>query len=180
MQIALVRYFLLSVLCHLFSLGAVAFENASVFQRDQSKYKVLLFLSKSCPCSDSHVNHLNNLSTKYRNVKFFGVITDQFSPSSSTEIQKYYSQQHFRFPLIKDEQQILIKEYQALKTPHSIILSKDGHGSYTKVYEGGVTDSRDFSKATKEFLSENLAALTHGKPLKYTVGKSLGCYIRRI
>lgn len=161
------------------SLRAVGFENAEFFHKSLTTHKVLLFLSRSCPCSASHTKYLNDLVDKYKTVKFYGVITDIFDESSQVEIQKYYSQENFKFPLIRDDKQLLVKEYHALKTPHAVILRKNSDNSFAVVYEGGVTDSRDFAKAKKKFLGENLEALSHGKPVKYAVGKSLGCYIRR-
>ena len=161
------------------SLKAVGFENAEFFHKDLADYKVLLFLSRICPCSSSHTNYLNGLADKYKSVKFFGVITDIFDESSKLEIQKYYSQENFKFPIIRDDKQSLIKEYHALKTPHTVILKKNNDKSFAVVYEGGVTDSRDFAEAKKYFLGENLEALSNGRPVKYAVGKSLGCYIRR-
>ena len=158
----------------------LAFEEIQFFENNNSPIKVLVFLSRSCPCSKSHVDHLNKLNRDFEMVSLFGVITDDFDKSSEGEIEQYYSEKNFEFPLIKDEPQTLVKKYNALKTPHSVIVKRDANKSYQIVYQGGVTDNRTFSQSTKKFLAENLAALSQNKAPVYTAGKSLGCYIRRL
>lgn len=161
--------------------NAFGFDRRDVFEDNQSKYKVLLFLSKGCPCSHSHVKHLNEIAERYKeDVALFGVITDIFDKKSKEQIENYFAKTNFKFSIIKDEEQFLVKNYKALKTPHTVVLSKKADGAYEIVYQGGVTNSKSFTKSNKKFLSENLEALTHGQPLKYAVGKSLGCYIRRL
>lgn len=174
------RHALALPIVFLFSISASAFENISRFEQDSYPFKVLLFLSKDCPCSKSHVAHLNELQDKFKTVAFFGVITDEFSEDNKKWIEEYFTNANFKFTIIKDSEQKLIKEYRALKTPHATLLRREPNGKYTRIYEGGVSDHRDFSHSKANFLSENLAAATSGKPLPYNNGKSLGCYIRRI
>lgn len=159
---------------------AKAFESATAFEQDQAEYKALVFLSQSCPCSKSHVEHLNKLSLEYKNIALYGVITDIFNEKNKQELEDYYKDKNFKFPVIKDEKQLLIKKYKALKTPHSVVLNQVADGKYKIIYQGGVSDHRDFDKSKKHFLKENLSSLSKGQPLKYAVGRSLGCYIRRL
>lgn len=161
-------------------LTVYGFQSVKNFNNDTSDYKVLVFLSSTCPCSNSHVQHLNELNNVDSRIQFFGVITDNMKSRNSNEISGYYSGKGFSFPLIEDQQQILIKKYKALKTPHVTVLKRDQNGKYSTVYEGGVTDSRFFDRAKKYYLKENLNALLKGNELKFKNGKSLGCYIRRI
>lgn len=156
-----------------------AFVERSDFKLNSSDYKVLLFLSQSCPCSKSHVEHVNQLAKQYENVSFYGVVSDRFSEENSKQISKYYKENNFTFPLIKDEKQILISEYNALKTPHVVILKKNENNKFKVLYEGGVSDKRMFERSKKRYLSENLQAIASRSPIKYSEGKSLGCYIRR-
>ena len=39
---------------------------------DEKKYLVAYFLSSSCPCSQAHFDHLNELQKKYKNFNFIG------------------------------------------------------------------------------------------------------------
>ncbi len=165
----------------LLNLSVVASEltEPSHFFKGSSPHKVLIFLSKNCPCSRSHVQHLNTLNTAYKEVSFYGIVTDPINKSSQHEVYSYYQAKNFNFPIIKDPKQILVKKYKALKTPHAVILSKGLSEDYNIVYQGGVSNRRNFSNSNQKFLQENLRQITQGLPLKYKVGKSLGCYIRR-
>lgn len=155
-----------------------AFSTLSDFDKDQRPTKILVFLSKDCPCSDSHVNHLNKLNTKYKDVSFYGVVTDP--ESEAAEIAIYFDSNRFDFPIVKDPEHDLVKIYGALKTPHVALLKRGADSSYKVAYEGGVTNGHNFAQANKFFLQDNLQALSTGKPLVHSQGKSLGCYIKRI
>ncbi len=162
-----------------FSWAAYGFTNPSVFEKENSELKALVFLSASCPCSRSHIDHLNKLNASNSNLKVFGVITDDQSPSNLKKLEQYYTKENFKFPILKDPTQSLVKKYDALKTPHVVLLKKQKNGKFQKIYEGGVTDQRQFSRSKNKFLAENLAALKQSKPIPHEKGRSLGCYIRR-
>ncbi len=163
----------------LLTLKTLGFSNSTEFEKNQSELKALVFLSATCPCSQSHVDHLNQLVKLYPQFKLFGVITDDSSSEQKEVIQNYYSKERFEFPIIKDPEMKLVKTYNALKTPHIVLLKKDKNSSYIKLYEGGVTDQRQFSMSKNKFLAENLTALNNKTPLPHKQGRSLGCYIRR-
>ena len=141
--------------------------------------KILVFLSQKCPCSCSHVSHLNELSQKHKNISFFGVISEPVDQENQNEVVNYFKKENFAFPIIRDDQQVLVNQYGALKTPHSIILKKN-QDNYEVIYEGGVSDKSQFTKSTKHFLEENLTQVKLGKELTYKQGVSLGCYIKRM
>ncbi len=156
-----------------------AYSGPESFARETSPLKAIVFLSASCPCSQSHVEHLNSLVKTYPSLKIFGVITDDLRSSSKQKIQEYYSPERFQFPVIEDLDQTLVKKHRALKTPHVVLFKKQSAGDYHVIYEGGVSDRRQFAKSKKKFLQENLVALKTDQPLPYSKGQSLGCYIRR-
>lgn len=151
------------------------------FDSSTAKYKVLVFLSQKCPCSQSHVDHINSLA-KNKNIKFFGVITDKITDENQGKIKDYFSEKQFAFPIINDPNHILVKKYRALKTPHVTIVESDSNNSVENkvLYQGGVSNHRFYSQATQKFLKENIEALSNNQKIIYKQGPSLGCYIRRI
>lgn len=159
---------------------ANAYETVSAFETSAAPLKVLIFLSKDCPCSRSHVEHLNELSETHKSVNFFAVITDVIDGDNHKDIESYFHKNIIRFPIIQDTEQKLIKAYGALKTPHVALFQRQANGQYTRIYEGGVTNHRDFASAKVQFLKQNLQAATEHKRLPFNNGKSLGCYIRRL
>lgn len=159
---------------------AFGFETPASFENNTQAIKGMVFLSKNCPCSNSHVDHINEMAKKYKDIALYGVITDAFDDSSEKEIQEYFTGARFGFPIIKDPEQVLVKKYGALKTPHAILLAQNKEKGYDVIYNGGVTDGHKFLEASQYFLKENLAALNAKKPIPYAQGRCLGCYIKRI
>jgi hypothetical protein len=149
-------------------------------ENNSSPLKAVVFLSAFCPCSRSHVEHLNQLSEQYSDLQVFAVIADPIDASNEVEVSEYFSREHFQFPVLEDRQQDLLRKYQALKTPHVVLMQRQPTGNYKTLYEGGVSDHRDFSSSKKKFLAENLHAINNHQPLPYQQGRSLGCYIRRL
>jgi peroxiredoxin len=163
-----------------FSFNSFALETSEDFFKNSSDVKVLVFLSKDCPCSKSHVEHLNQLHQDFSSMAIFGVIADPVDKDEAQETADYFSSKNFKFPLLNDPEQKLIKQFKALKTPHVVVLKKQPSNNYTVIYEGGVSDQRKAENASVFFLRENLQALQNNKHLPFAQGKSLGCYIRRI
>jgi thiol-disulfide isomerase/thioredoxin len=158
-----------------------AFLEPDAFLNDNKKIKALVFLSESCPCSRSHMQHLSELQKNYPQVSIYGVMTDRMAKSEDRQrIEKYYLSAEVKFPMIKDEQMKLVKLYGALKTPHVTLLTLGKDGAYEKVYEGGVSNDREFKSTSTKYLQENLEALLNEKKVIYKANHSLGCYIRRI
>lgn len=172
------QLFFLSLIIPIFSWAN--FLSIKDFENENSANKALIFLSETCPCSNSHIEHLNSLAKSYPQIKYFAVISEKARPENEKELAEYFSQKNFKFPVIQDNEQVLVKKYDALKTPHATLLSKNGSdGSYKVVYQGGVTNAANFNAATIKYLEENLKLISENKPVKYDKGISQGCYILR-
>lgn len=171
--------FIFLITAFLFSHGAFFEQND--FVKDEKKIKVLIFLSATCPCSKSHLPHINDLQKRFPQVGIYGVMSDRIEKSEDrARLEKYYLNKEVRIPIIEDQEQILVKKYGALKTPHVTILVANKEGIYDKVYEGGVSSEREFKSSGTLFLQENLQSLIEKQRLAHKNGPSLGCYIRRI
>lgn len=170
---------LFAILICLSSFDLFAWSSLKDFEKNQSKYKALFFLSHNCPCSKSHIEHIDSLKKAFKEVSFFGVATDLFEESNEKEIQAHYQATNYNMPIIKDTAFHLVEKYRALKTPHVILLEKK-QDQYEVIYTGGLTNKRHFDSKSVKFLQDNLAELHAGRSVKYRRGKSLGCYIRRL
>ena len=171
--------FFSTLACLLISIHAYAFSNPTEFENNSSDLKALVFLSASCPCSQSHIEHLNHIKNSFKGLSLYGVITDIPDKSDSARFTQYYSKENFTFPIIEDLEQKLVKKYNALKTPYVVLLKKKSDLSYSLIYQGGVTNKRIFEQSDKKYLEADLIALQSGQDLPYKEGFSLGCYIRR-
>lgn len=132
--------------------------------------KALVFISKDCPCSRAHIDHINKIAKDNPSLKVFGVATEAIKGQKSID---YY--QGISMPVIQDDEQNLIKKYKALKTPHLTLINKG-----RIAYQGGVTNSISPKYASKLYFSDVATAITEKKPLPFNKGRSLGCYIKRL
>jgi len=158
----------------LFSVTGHSFQKPEVIAKDKSDYKAVVFLSQSCPCSKGHVDHLNQLASQHPKVKFYGVISEPVTTKNKKDIESYFTDERFSFPIVRDDNQFLVKKYGALKTPH-VTFFREGKVAY----QGGVTNKKSFVESSRKFLETNLKLLAENKKFKYKTGSSLGCYIRR-
>ena len=134
---------------------------------------VVVFLSSVCPCSNSHVPEIANLSKEYPEFAFVGVHSN--TDETKNQTVKYFDQIELPFPVIQDNGAKIADEFKASRTPHAFVVLGDG----SVAYQGGVTDSQDFSGASRKYLREALASLKAGEPVKITQGRPLGCAIGR-
>lgn len=170
------------ILFGLLCLSSFSFANYSSkqdFLNSKAELKALVFLSHKCPCSRSHVFHLNHIAKDYKDLALYGVMSENYEGSEKLERDQYFNKQGFTFPIIDDPKQELVNEYKALKTPHVTLMRKQTDGTYQIIYQGGLTDQKDFARSKKRYLAENLKALSKNQPLIYENGFSLGCYIKR-
>ena len=147
--------------------------NASKLQYSlKDRISVLIFLSKTCPCSNEYVPYLKNLQKTYPNILFLGIHSNK--RIKKTEAQVFYRNKSLNFPVIDDKKLFWAKKLQALKTPH-VYVYQNG----VRVYHGGIANSRFFKNAKTFYLEEVLVALVQRKNIPYSEGRALGCYIQR-
>ena len=170
------RHYLLYFL--LISTIAQALVPVSNFEKEIREYKLVIFLSSSCPCSSSHRQHLAELQKDFPEIAFFGVATD-LHHSDPEQVRLHYSSENYPFPIISDDKHELVEKFRALKTPQVLLLKKAG-SNYEEVFSGGLSDHRHFAPEAKRYLQENLEAIRKQKPLPHRYAKSLGCFIRRM
>lgn len=174
--------FLFGLVVFSFSISGWAYENivnltsltgsGDVSVNFTQEKAVVIFLSESCPCSDSHIEHFIQLKKDFPDYKFIGIQSSVTKTMDS--VKKYYTSKNLNFPVIADPAQKRVKEFGALRTPHVFVLQ---NGEI--VYKGGVTNDANFSTATEFYLKDALASLSKGKPAKDGTKKLHGCYIDR-
>ena len=134
---------------------------------------VVVFVSAKCPCSDSHVVELQQLVHDFPEFEFVGIHSnaDEELDLSMT----YFDGKKLPFPVIQDQNSELANQFKAYKTPHAFVLDREGH----ILYQGGVTDSAQFSRSNKKYLREALEDLQAKRPIRTAEGRTLGCVIAR-
>lgn len=134
---------------------------------------VVIFLSSKCPCSDSHIAELQELSHQFSDFEFVGIHSNMDEDLESSK--KYFQQKKLNFAIIQDKNTQLADQFKAFKTPHAFVLNPKGQ----ILYQGGVTNSAQFSRANKKFLREALEDIRANKAVRTPEGRTLGCVIAR-
>jgi hypothetical protein len=142
-------------------------------QFSDKKGLVVVFLSAKCPCSNSHVKVLNELSKKYPKFRFVAFHSN--SDETIREAQDYFQKNPLNFQVLKDKNSKTADALKAYKTPHAFILNQKGE----IVYKGGVTDSSTAERASRNYLEEALADINQDIPIRLAEGRTLGCVIMR-
>lgn len=140
---------------------------------DSARTSVVVFLSPTCPCSQSHTPELAELSKEYSNVPFIGVVAG--AGRSGMDAKAYFQANRLPFPVIAEPEYKWADAFGALNTPHAFIVDKNG----TFLFQGGVDDSREAGRAKKHYLSDALEALAQGRPVSVAKARPLGCAIRQ-
>lgn len=138
-----------------------------------AKNKVLVFLNRTCPCTQQNIPYINQLVKDYPEVEFIGVHSKK--GSSVQEIKEVVDNYKPQFPVIDDNQLEIANILKANRTPQVLILSE----SNEILYNGGVTDRTNPKSATKLYLKNALAELTNHHPITEKETRSLGCVIIR-
>jgi thioredoxin-related protein len=148
-------------------------EKNMTISSENKKALVVIFLSAKCPCSNSHIKEINDLANLYSNFSFVAVHSNFDEPR---ELSKpYFQNVGINFPVLEDSNQTLADQFKASKTPHAFVIMTNGD----LVYQGGVSNSNDFTKSDRSYLREALSDLTEGKKVKTPEGRTLGCAISR-
>lgn len=145
-------------------------------QVDPSKAKratVVVFLSARCPCSRAHEIALGELSKGFPDFDFVAVHSNSNEPLGEAQI--HFEKAPFAFPVIRDEDAALANAFGALKTPHAFIVGR----AQECLFNGGVDDSRDSTRASQHYLRDALALLQQGREPTMKVVRTLGCVIQR-
>lgn len=135
--------------------------------------KVVLFLSASCPCSQKSLAHLEELSKKYGGYDFYGI--NETAQMSNVEAHKFFKDHGIDFKILDDPKFVIADLFAAVKTPHAFILNEFNE----VIYEGGVANLTDISKAQELFLSTALSENFAKKTITRPTARTLGCYIKR-
>lgn len=137
------------------------------------KTKVLVFLSRTCPCTQQNIPYINKLVKEFPEVEFIGVHSKKGSPLS--EIKEVIEVYKPEFPVIDDNALEIANILKANRTPQAFILNQKNE----VLYSGGVTDRTNPSNASKTYLKNALAELSSNKEITEKETRSLGCVILR-
>ena len=144
------------------------------------KAVLLFFVTIDCPVGNSYVPEMNRIHDAYapQGVAVYAVQADPGVQEAA--VVKYAKEYRYGFPLLLDPGQVLVKLANATVTPQAAILYPDGKAVYLGRIDNRVVDfGKARPQATQSDVRAALDAILAGKPMTYTVTKSIGCAIPR-
>lgn len=137
------------------------------------KIKVLVFLSRTCPCTQQNIPYINKLAKDFPEIEFIGVHSKK--GGSLQEIKEVIEEYKTEFPVIDDNNLVIANLLKANRTPQAFILSENNE----VLYNGGVTDRTNPENAKKTYLKNALSEISSHKEITEKETRSLGCVILR-
>lgn len=161
-------------------------DNKMVSFDDYPKAKgfIIVFMSNSCPYSKAYEERITNLYKKYSALQFPLIAVNANNPEVSPEnsfpnMQEYAKSQHFSFPYLCDDKQVIADKYGAKSTPQVFVVTKKG-AEYVLEYTGAIDNDTQNNKPDKiNYLEDALTALLNNTKPPITQTKAIGCSISR-
>lgn len=144
----------------------------------KSKAVVLYFVATDCPIANSYVPEMNRIEEAYaqKGVAFLAVQADVSAADAA--VAKYASDFQYKYPMLLDPKQELIRFTGATVTPQVAILSPEGKLLYLGRVDNRVADfGKQRPRATVFDVRNSLDAILAGKPVPEAHTKSVGCSI---
>lgn len=137
------------------------------------KNKVLIFISRTCPCTQQNIPYIMELSKEFPAIDFIGI--HSVKNTTQKDIDDIISQHHLRFPIINDKNLLIANILKANRTPQAIILNENN----VLLYSGGITNRTNPKSADKLYLKNALTEIINNKEVSKKETRSLGCVILR-
>jgi peroxiredoxin len=145
---------------------------------------VVAFLGTDCPLVKIYASRLQELSEKYadKGVTVIGINSNR--QDTPTKIGAYAKQYGMKFPVLKDPENKVADQFQAIRTPEVFVLDKQR----VVRYWGRIDDQYGFDtgvgygrpKATRFDTIEAIKELLSGKDVSVAVTQAPGCHIGRV
>ena len=144
----------------------------------RSKAIVLFFMATDCPLSNGYVPEMNRIREAYagRGIAFYAVQTDTTIPEK--DVRKHAAEFDFKFPVLLDPQQQLVRFAGATATPEVAVLSAAGDVLYLGRIDNRVEDFNQRRLVVTEFnLRDALDSALARKPVVIPRTTPVGCGI---
>ena len=142
----------------------------------ESKYAVVMFISTECPVSNAYNERMAKLHEAFgkKNVAFAAINANK--AESVADIAAHAKDKGLKFPVLKDNKNVVADGFGALATPEVFVVDQKGK----LLYHGRIDDSRNPEKIQSRDLANALDALLAGKPVPVPRTKAVGCSIKRV
>ena len=140
-----------------------------------SRYTVIFFFSRHCPCVRIHETRLRQLFATYHRAGIGFVAFDSESDSSPAIDATETVARNYPFPIVRDTDALLARAYRAEYAGYALLLDK----SQRVLYRGGIDSDRIHLRSdATPYLAEALADAIVDAPVRRPEALTLGCSLR--
>lgn len=141
-----------------------------------SKAIVLMFIATECPVSNAYNKRMVKLYNEFskKDVALLGINSNK--QESVEDIKEHAEKNGFKFPVLKDVNNVIADKFNAGHTPEIFVLNSN----YEILYHGRIDDSRDEAEVEKKDLAAALDEILSGKKVSNPETKAFGCTIKRV
>ena len=139
---------------------------------------VVVFTCNSCPYAEDYEDRIaafvKQHVTDESKVGLVAINVNKVPEDLLPAMQAKAKAKNFKFPYLFDETQKIAKDFGANNTPEFFVLNRERKVAYM----GSMDDNADVKKATRNYVSEAVAALLAGKQPEKKETVPIGCLIR--
>lgn len=142
---------------------------------------VIIFTSNYCPYSRKYEDRIMALYQEFskRDVQFLLVNPNDSPDDSLQEMKKKAENQGYRFPYLKDHQQVLTEIMGASRTPEAFVLKPVKNG-FELVYRGAIDDNPQTSHDVENhYLKTAIQNVLGGGSVENPEVRVTGCIIKK-
>ncbi|REK12311.1 MAG: thiol-disulfide isomerase [Planctomycetota bacterium] len=150
-----------------------------------SKLVVVAFMGTECPLAKLYGPRLADLADEFKDRGVAMIAVDSNQQDSIAEIAHYARRHKMHFPVLKDVNNVIADQFEAIRTPEMFVLDADR----VIQYWGRVDDQFGFmgngiayqrTEPKRRDLAVALEELLAGKPVTEAVTLAQGCHIGRV
>ena len=148
-------------------------------QNDKQSVRVFVFLSMSCPISNSYTQELNRLAQlPHANVQFYGVVSDPFV--TRQEVASHFQEFQTKFPVLFDGSGLLAEALQPTHVPEAFVVDREQHLVYRGAIDNAyVSIGRRRASVEEHYLLNAIKAAANGNDVSVPKTQPVGCHFPR-
>jgi peroxiredoxin len=166
-----------------FKLKNVDGKYVSLSDYPNAKGFAVIFTCNHCPYAQAYQDRLIQLDKKYKALNYPLLAISSTDPSivpddSYEQMISRAKEKGYTFPYLFDQNQVVMHQFGAERTPHVFLLQKKGK-DFIVQYIGAIDDNyQEPEKVSNPYLANAIDALLAGKTPTPTFTKAIGCGIK--
>ena len=135
---------------------------------------VIVFLSAQCPVVKGYNDRINQIAADYqaKGINFIGINSNA---TESNEWVKTHAAANYKFPVLKDEGNVIADRLGASVTPEAYYFDAKN----VLLYHGAIDNDKSGKAITDNYLRVAFDASLSGKVIEKTRANAFGCSIKR-